>query len=87
MTAVHNPDFQRVKGMIEDLICQTEVEGGDVRSVASCLLTLGAEFYREVHGGEGPDGLVTTLAKLAAVDASRAAQEFEERQFGQGGRA
>lgn len=84
---IENPDFRRVQGMIEDLTCQTDVEGGDIRSVASSMLVMAAEFYREVHGRDGPDGLIATLAKLAAMDASRAVQDFEERQFGTGGRA
>jgi hypothetical protein len=82
-----HPEFQRVQGMIEDAVCQMEVEGGDVRSFAACLLSQASALYAVVHGTSGPDGLPATLSKMVALQAQRDAQDFETQQYGQAGRA
>ena len=87
MTVHDNPDHKRTSVLFDDLICQTEIEGGDMRSIASSALMHAAEFYRAVHGSSGPDGVVAALSKLVAMNAERDAREHDEKRFGAGGNA
>ncbi|WP_111734666.1 hypothetical protein [Roseovarius amoyensis] len=82
-----HPEFSRANTAIEEAIAQTHIEGGDMRSLASCLLSLSAAFYRSIHGSEGPDGLSVALAKMVAADAQREAEGFEAKRYGKAGRA
>ncbi|MBU3259306.1 hypothetical protein KPG71_04685 [Roseovarius sp. PS-C2] len=82
-----HPEFSRATSAIEEAIAQTQIEGGDMRSLASCMLSLSAGLYRSIHGSTGPDGLPIALAKLVASEAQREAQDFEQKRYGASGRA
>ena len=69
----NHPEFRRAQALIEEAVAALDVEGGDVRSFASCLLSQATALYRLVHGAEGHDGAPAVLRRLAEAEADRAA--------------
>ena len=60
-----HPEFRRAANLIEEALFAMDIEGGDVRSLATCLLVQSAALYSEIHGIDGGNGLIAAMAQIA----------------------
>ena len=82
-----HPEFRCAQALIEEAVAALDVEGGDLRSFASILLTQAAALYTLTHGTDGPEGLPAVLDRIAQAHAARAEADAARETFGQAGRA
>ena len=83
---IENPEYIRSRSMIEQALSEIS-EDGDIGEFANCLLGQSCALYRLVHGDSDPNGLTAMLARIAAREAQRAAEDPGSPHCGPAGRA
>lgn len=81
-----SPEYTRARNLIDQALNEISEEG-DIGQFANCLLGQSCALYRLVHGDNDANGLTAMLARIAAREAQRAAQDPGSPHCGPAGRA
>ncbi|KRS18233.1 hypothetical protein [Roseovarius indicus] len=81
-----HPEYSRARSLIDQALNEIS-EDGDIGEFANCLLGQSCALYRLVHGDSDANGLTAMLARIAAREAERAAQDPSSPHCGPAGRA